>query len=120
MKAKVQRDVIVVIPGIIGSVLKKGGVELWGPSLGALRRAVFTAALAEHLTLREGSLDEEDEPDGVQATELIGLPRVLAGLAKTDGYDCLRGMISESFKILPVTDLLPAGWSSRYESHSRP
>jgi pimeloyl-ACP methyl ester carboxylesterase len=103
------RDIIVVIPGILGSVLEKDGVELWGPSLGAIRRGLFTAGLAEHLTLPEERLDGEDMPGGVAATRLIGLPRVLAGLAKTDGYDALRQMIAASFNTVPVTLTQPVG-----------
>ena len=103
------RDVVVVVPGILGSVLEKEGVELWGPSLGALRRALLTDALVENLQLRTGDQVERDEPDGVHATKLIHLPRVFAGLVKSDGYDSLRKMVADSFKVIPVAPDRPAG-----------
>ncbi|MBV5269104.1 MAG: hypothetical protein JZU55_03200, partial [Afipia sp.] len=45
--AKPFSDIVVVIPGLIGSVLSKDGKALWGTSPGALWRVVAGGALTQ-------------------------------------------------------------------------
>ncbi len=41
MARKPMSDVVVLLPGILGSVLSKGGKDLWGLSAGVAARALL-------------------------------------------------------------------------------
>ena len=52
-------DVVVVIPGILGSTLRQGGKEVWGLSHGSLTRAIVTFARdIKRLQLPDNIADE--------------------------------------------------------------
>jgi pimeloyl-ACP methyl ester carboxylesterase len=94
--AKTFPDIVVVIPGLIGSVLSKEGNALWGTSPGALWRTVAGNAL-EQLALRGADNEEDDLGDGIVATGLVENIEIVPGLWKQGGYSrladyLLRGM----------------------------
>ncbi|MCK1598826.1 hypothetical protein [Bradyrhizobium sp. 164] len=81
-------DIVVVVPGLIGSVLSKDGKELWGTSPGALWRTIAGGAI-DRLAL-EGADDERDDlGDGVEATSLVANVEMVPGLWKQGGYSIL-------------------------------
>src|ERR1700677_2447964 len=63
-------DIVVVIPGLIGSVLSKNGEAIWGTSPGALWRVVAGNAL-EKLELGGADNEEDDLGDGIVPTSLV-------------------------------------------------
>lgn len=94
------RDLIILIPGITGSVLQKDGKDVWAPSL----QAIFSAAATVGGSLRQLALqgddpDIDDLEDGVQATALIPDARIVPGLIKIDGYTKVTEMLHECFDI---------------------
>ena len=62
------RDVIVCIPGITGSVLRKDGKDVWNISGGA----VFNALLSLGKSIKQMKLEDDpidvDDIDGIKAT----------------------------------------------------
>lgn len=93
------RDVVIVLPGIMGSVLRRDGVDLWAATCGAAYRGVLCGAFSEYLALESAGLDADDPENGVRATELMTLPSIFPRLLKTDGYSSLRAMIAANFRV---------------------
>src|SRR5687768_6808795 len=99
-------DLIILLPGIMGSVLERHGEEVWG-----LRKATVTRNLlslgrpVKSLSLPEGIGDEEPE-DGVVATALMPSVHMVPGFSKIDGYSELAADLASRF------DLVPAGAGS--------
>lgn len=96
------RHLIVILPGITGSVLRKDGRDIWGFSRTALTDAVF--ARTEYLdSLKLQGPDDptlDDLGDGVEATVLIQDAMLVPGLFKLfSGYTGLSRMIRHRFEV---------------------
>ena len=94
------RDLVVVIPGLTGSILKKDGKVVWGWSVGALMRTLASGGA----TIRDLALSGDDPnlnslDDGVAATKLIPDAHGIPGFWKIDGYSALRNLVKRSFII---------------------
>lgn len=90
-------DVVVLIPGITGSVLQRDGKDVWAPTAGVALRAVLSLGHSiEQLELRGGDDPAADDlGDGITATRVLPDLHVLPGLNwKIDGY----GRIGEELK----------------------
>ncbi|OGA45874.1 MAG: hypothetical protein A3G25_13960 [Betaproteobacteria bacterium RIFCSPLOWO2_12_FULL_63_13] len=95
-------DVIVVIPGILGSVLQKHGKDVWALSPGAvLRGLVPGGAGVEDLILDADPPDVEDLGDGIVATSLFPDTHLVPGLWKIDGYSRVADSIQRVFDVTP-------------------
>lgn len=81
-------DLVVVLPGIGGSVLARDGHPIWDHSLAAARRMLPPGRLNKALALPAG-IGDEDPQDGVEPTGLIGGLHLVPGLWKISGYDRL-------------------------------
>jgi pimeloyl-ACP methyl ester carboxylesterase len=81
-------DVVVLLPGLIGSVLCKDGKPLWGTSPGALWGTVAGENL-EKLRLTGADDGQEDLADGIVPTGLVPNPELVPGLWKQGGYSIL-------------------------------
>lgn len=92
-------DIVVFLPGITGSVLRKGGKDVWGTSAGSIFRAVISGGGS----IKDLALDAPDDPslddlgDGVTATRLVPDTHIVPGLWKIDGYTKLAKNIREAF-----------------------
>jgi pimeloyl-ACP methyl ester carboxylesterase len=95
------RDVIVLLPGITGSVLKKDGKVVWGFNPGAVTRALFTGGHSIIRALELGGDDPEREAldDGVTADALIPDLHLIPGLWKIDGYSLVADTIRRVFDV---------------------
>jgi pimeloyl-ACP methyl ester carboxylesterase len=91
-------DVVVVIPGILGSTLRQGTREVWGLSSGSLTRAIVSFARnIKRLELPDGIGDNAPD-DGVEPGSLIQDLHVIPGIwTVTVGYDRLCGHLRERF-----------------------
>ena len=91
-------DLIVLLPGIMGSVLKKDGRAVWGFGAGTIARALFTLgdsiATGLHLDGDDPVLETLD--DGISADALIPDLHLLPGFWRIDGY----GHVAETIRTL--------------------
>ncbi|CAM5241751.1 hypothetical protein GCM10010329_44750 [Streptomyces spiroverticillatus] len=86
-------DLVVVVPGITGSVLERDGHEFWNHSLSALAHATPARKLVRNLRLAP----EPGAPDGVRATGLVRGAHLLPGLWGIDGYGPLLSYLRRTF-----------------------
>jgi len=91
------RDLVIVLPGITGSVLQKNGKDLWALSGQALWQ--YISNLGHSLdALRLPPHDPNTPPDdGVKATGLVPAFHGVFGVGKIDGYTKLVEMIQDNF-----------------------
>lgn len=92
-------DIVVVIPGLIGSVLSKDGQPLWGTSPGALWRVIAGGALNQ-LELGGADNEEDDLGDGISATALIDNVEMIPGLWKQGGYSILARKLVQGMDLV--------------------
>lgn len=94
------RDIVIVLPGITGSVLQKDGRDVWAPSaqaaLGALR--TWGAAL-QSFRLTADDPEAEDLGDGIRATRLVPDVHLIPGLVKIDGYSQTLRLVEDNFEV---------------------
>ena len=94
-------DVVVVLPGIMGSVLTKDGKTVWGFSGKLAGTTLLTrgATLRKELSLQHDSPDDETLDDGIVAEKLMPDLHLLPGISKIDGYSKLCSFIKERFEV---------------------
>jgi pimeloyl-ACP methyl ester carboxylesterase len=91
-------DVVVLIPGILGSVLQKEGKDVWAISGSGIGRALATHwDSIQTLALKDDS-DADDPGDQVTAPRLINDVHLIPWLWKIDGYSRIRRAITTSFQ----------------------
>lgn len=79
--------VVILLPGISGSVLSRDGKDCWGTGAGALARAIGTFGTSfKELELPPDALTNENFDDGFVASDLVQDLHILPGLWKIDGY----------------------------------
>lgn len=94
------KDIIVLLPGIGGSILQKNGKDLWAPSA----QAVWSALTSLGGSLQELRLEGDDPTlddlgDGITAPRLAPDVHIIPGLVKIDGYSGISNMITNTFKV---------------------
>jgi pimeloyl-ACP methyl ester carboxylesterase len=105
--------VVVLLPGLTGSVLRRDGQDLWGPSARALLGAALSGGeRLRPLVLREDPADRDDLGDGVVATRLFPDVHVIPGLWKIDGYSGLASALVRGLGLVPGRNYfeLPYDW----------
>src|SRR5215216_347254 len=92
-------DVIVCIPGITGSVLRKDNRDIWNVSGSAIFNALRTLGDdLQELKLEEDPIDVDDV-DGITAPSVIRDIHLIPGIWKIDGYTKLVKHIEEKFDV---------------------
>jgi pimeloyl-ACP methyl ester carboxylesterase len=107
------RDVVVCIPGITGSVLRKDGRDVWNISGGALISALMTLGQSiADLELERDPPDVDDLGDGITAPEVIRDVHLIPGLWKIDGYTKMLRYIEDTFDVTRGRNLFefPYDW----------
>jgi pimeloyl-ACP methyl ester carboxylesterase len=91
------KDVVILLPGILGSVLERDGKEVWALTPGALFRGLLT--LGRSVTSLELSGDDtgRDLGDGVRATQLMPDVHLIPGFWKIDGYGKIKQRMFDLF-----------------------
>jgi len=94
-------DLVVVIPGIGGSVLQRHGKTVWSPRPGAaLRAALSLGRSLGDLALNGDDHTLDDLDDGVTAPALVPDLHIVPGLDwKIDGYTRLRRTLFQRFEL---------------------
>ena len=100
MAKKAMRDVVVVLPGITGSVLQKDGKDVWNVSGGSVLRALLSLGQnVKDLALTEDPPDVDDLGDGVTAPKVMRDIHLIPGLWKIDGYSKTLKYVTETFDV---------------------
>jgi len=93
-------DVIVLLPGILGSVLEKRGHEVWAPTPGAAWRALWSLGHSiKDLELHADPVDEDELGDGIEATRLVPDLHIIPGFWSIAGYSGIRRTILDNFEV---------------------
>jgi len=107
------RDVVICLPGIMGSVLRKDGDDVWNVSGGALLSALQTfGGSIQDLELEKDPPDVDDLGDGITAPEVIRDVHLIPGFWKIDGYTKMLRYIEETFDVTRGRNLFefPYDW----------
>lgn len=95
-------DIIVLLPGICGSALRKDGRDLWALSGDvALRLVVSRGGSLNDLTLIDDPADVDDLGDGVTADRLLNDIHLIPYLWKIDGYGRVAEFLKTTFEVEP-------------------
>jgi pimeloyl-ACP methyl ester carboxylesterase len=100
MPPRPMRDVMVLLPGITGSVLRKDGREVWAVSpWTALGTVASRGGSIQALALPPGAPADVD--DGVTAPRLMPDVHIIPGLWRIDGYSRIVETITRTFDVRP-------------------
>lgn len=95
------KDIIVLLPGITGSVLKKGDIDLWATDASSIWNGVKDwDSLTEQLSMHGNDDGQDDIGDGVSPNGLIRDCHIIPGLVKFDGYNRLVDMLRKYFDVV--------------------
>jgi hypothetical protein len=98
------RDVVVVIPGILGSVLVKDGREIWGtPGKSVISSLMSFGGALKELKLDPG-IGHGDPEDGISAPRMLPRLGMIPRFWKVDGYGSLSEHLQKRFALTPATD----------------
>ncbi len=95
------RDMIIVLPGIMGSTLQKDGRDVWAIS-GQAAITILTSlgGALQDLRLQDDDPEKADLGDGITATGVIQGFQLAPGLIKIDGYGGFRKLFTENFDVI--------------------
>ncbi len=113
-------DVIVLLPGITGSELKKNGKVVWGWSGRALVKNLFTGggAFVKDLWVEQDSPTAETLGDGITASSLLDDLHVLPGIWKIDGYGAVAKFIGSEFEVTEGKNFFPFPYDWRRDNRA--
>lgn len=106
-------DLVVILPGISGSVLQKDGRDLWNMSGQAAWRII--SSMGKDLEQMVVVDDDPEEPllaDGITAPSVLQDVHMIPGLVKIDGYTALSRLITDNFEVIrgAIDDPSPANF----------
>lgn len=111
-------DIIVLLPGITGSVLSKDGKVAWGFAGSTLAKSLVTRGghMKRALLLKEDPVEEDDLQDGVVAENLIPDLHLIPGLWKIDGYTKVADAIKGRFDVEEGKNFFPFPYDWRRDN----
>jgi len=96
------RDMVVILPGILGSVLQKDGKDIWAVSGQAIWQVLTSSGDSiQQLKLAQDDPKAESLGDGIKATRVIEDTHLIPGLVKIDGYTKTSRLITDNFDVIP-------------------
>lgn len=102
MSKRPMKDIIVLLPGIMGSVLERDGKPVWDLSGRAMLRFLFSGGnTLKSLTLTDDPVDAPDLGDGITSPRLLPDAHMIPGLWKIDGYTKVADTIKDAFDLTP-------------------
>ena len=108
-----ESDIVVLIPGVTGSVLERNGKDVWAASAGAVLRGLFSGGGSiQDLRLEDDPPDVDDLGDGVEATRLVGDVHIFPGSGRSTATPRSRSASSRRLKLCPARTYfeLPYDW----------
>lgn len=111
-------DVVVLLPGITGSVLKKDGKVVWGFSAATIGKALFTlgGSMRRALALPHDDPAVDDLGDGVVAAALMPDLHLLPGIWKIDGYTKVAEALQANFEVTEGENFFPFPYDWRRDN----
>jgi pimeloyl-ACP methyl ester carboxylesterase len=122
MPKQPMKDVVVLLPGILGSVLQKDGRDVWAISGGAAVKAILSLGRSvKDLELHGDDPDVDDLGDGVTAPRVLNDLHLIPGLWKIDGYSKISRSIRDGFDVTDGINLFefPYDWRRDNRVHAR-
>lgn len=95
------KDMIIILPGITGSILQKDGKDIWAVSGQAIWQLLTRASKTiDSLTLEQGDdINSDIAIDGVRAVGIMQDTHLVPGLVKVDGYTRTAKMVTDNFDV---------------------
>ncbi len=97
-------NVLVLIPGILGSVLVKDGREIWGASGSSIAANLLTFGKALNGLVLPHGIGHNDPKDGVAAPRVLPSLYMVPRFWKADGYGRLTDRLKERFTLTAATN----------------
>ena len=95
------RDMIVILPGITGSVLQKDGKDIWAVSGQAFWQILNSLGDSiQQLKLIDDDSEAESLGDGIKAVRIARDTHLIPGLVKVDGYTKTSRLITDNFDVI--------------------
>jgi hypothetical protein len=118
MPAEKMEDVVVLLPGITGSVLKKDGKVIWGYSARSIGKALFSlgGSIRAALALPHDDPAVDDLGDGVVADSLMPDLHLLPGIWKIDGYERISKALLANFDLTEGKNFFPFPYDWRRDN----
>lgn len=113
MSKVLMRDMVIILPGITGSVLQKDGRDLWAPSRQAAWSILTSGGdVIQQLKLAGDDPNADNLGDGIVASAIVEDAHLVPGLIKIDGYTTLGDRIQQEFDVIPgnINDDRPANF----------
>ncbi|MGE5257785.1 MAG: esterase/lipase family protein [Hyphomicrobiales bacterium] len=121
-KSELIRDLVVILPGIMGSTLAKKGKLVWAPSGGVILKAITTFGRSiKEMTLPQG-IGNDHPKDGVEPVALMPDLHLLPGIWSVNiGYEALLNFLRTRFHLIErspddperIANLLPVAYDWR-------
>jgi len=110
--------VVVLLPGITGSVLKKDGRVVWGYSASTIAKSLLTGGdnIRKGLALPHDDPNVDDLGDGVTADALMPDLHLLPGVWKIDGYSKIADAIKATFEVTEGKNFYPFPYDWRRDN----
>lgn len=107
-------DLVVVVPGIMGSTLESNGKTVWAPTAGALLQGIFTLGKSlKALQLPDG-IGDENPDDRVEPRSLVGDLHAIPGIwSPIRGYDALLKRLRQLSNAGSIGNVLPVPYDWR-------
>lgn len=113
------KDVVVLLPGIAGSVLQKDGKDVWAPTPGAVLRGLLSlAGSLRRLELVDDDPEADSLGDGVSAPRLVGAAHLVPGLWKIDVYSGLERFLVAGLGLVPGENYFPFPYDWRRDNRA--
>lgn len=94
------RDLVVVLPGIMGSRLRRGEDLVWDPGLGMAKRLIGHKRWVASLVAGEERFGDTAPLDGVIAEGHVPSRTIIPGIKRIGGYSELHEVISNAFIVV--------------------
>ena len=110
-------DIVVLLPGILGSVLARDGKDVWAVNAGATLRALVSLGNSiKDLQLQDDPPDVADLGDGVTAPRLMPDLHLVPGLWKIDGYGKVQAGLFASYELEEGKNFFPFPYDWRRDN----
>jgi hypothetical protein len=112
-------DVVVLLPGIGGSVLAKDGKDIWAPEPSAVLSGLLSfGGSLKNLVVKDDDWRATDLDDGVNATRLVGAAHIIPGLWKIDVYSEIENFLLATFDLTWGMNYFPFPYDWRRDNRA--